>query len=73
MTEVQDDSKLTAFEIKQRRLRTCFVGNIPLDVTGKQIKLHFTNAGFKVEKVWFRSIATHMDSKIPTIKAKVIV
>lgn len=32
----------------------------------------FTAKGFSVDKIWFRSIATVMESKIPTIKAKVI-
>jgi RNA recognition motif-containing protein len=34
-----------------------FVGNLSLECTAKQLKKHFKTIG-KVEKVWFRSIAT---------------
>lgn len=68
-----DESQLTAFQLKERRLRTCFVGNLSLDTTGKQIKALFNGIGCKVEKAWFRSICVNMDSKIPTKKAKVII
>ena len=74
MTTTQpDEATLTAFQLTERKKRTCFVGNLPLDTTPKQLKALFTSTGCKVDKVWFRSIATSMDSKIPTIKAKVIV
>ena len=48
---------LSAFQIKERRQRTCFVGNVPLDASTKQLKSHFSKVG-KVETVWFRSIPT---------------
>jgi hypothetical protein len=32
----------------------------------------FIKEGFKVEKVWFRSICVILESKIPNIRAKVI-
>ena len=65
-----DESNLTAFQLKDRKLRTCFVGNIPLDVSSKQLKKLFGEYG-KIEKVWFRSVATVLDSKIP-LKGKII-
>lgn len=32
----------------------------------------FVREGFKVEKVWFRSICVVLESKIPNVRAKVI-
>jgi len=55
--EDQSEKGLSAFQIKERKQRTLFVGNIPLDATLKQIKKLFKVHG-KVQKVWFRSIAT---------------
>jgi RNA recognition motif-containing protein len=59
--ELQDDASdqegLSAFQIKERKQRTLFVGNVPLDANLKQIKKLFKVHG-KVEKVWFRSVAT---------------
>ena len=43
---------------------------MPLTTTGKQLRQLFSKYG-KVEKVWFRSVATILDSKLP-IKAKII-
>lgn len=44
-------------DIFERRKRTCFVGNIPLDCSQKYLKMQFSQHG-KIKKVWFRSIAT---------------
>lgn len=52
-----DESKLTAFQLEERRKRTCFVGNLPMEISAKNLKSVFTQSGFKVEKLWFRSIA----------------
>ena len=30
-----EDGNLSAFQIKERKQRTCFVGNLPLEMTGK--------------------------------------
>lgn len=57
-------------EVAERRKRTCFVGNLPLDCSVKHIKIKFQAFG-KVEKVWFRSVATQMNSKVP-LKGKII-
>lgn len=57
-------------EVAERRKRTCFVGNLPLDCSTKHIKIKFQAFG-KVEKVWFRSVATQMNSKVP-LKGKII-
>ena len=65
-----DEGVLTAFQLKERRQRTCFVGNVPLDLGPKQLKKLFAEYG-KIEKIWFRSVATILDSKMP-LKAKVI-
>jgi hypothetical protein len=46
------------------------VGNVPLKASLKQVKKLFKQHG-KVEKVWFRSIATISDSKRPE-RAKII-
>jgi len=61
---------LTAFQIKERKQRTCFVGNVPLDMSTKQLKSMFAESG-KVEAVWCRSVPTQLDSKIP-LRAKII-
>jgi len=36
------------------------------------LKSLFTSAGVNVEKIWFRSIAVAMESKLPNIKAKIL-
>lgn len=59
----EDEKNLSAFQIKERKERTLFVGNLSLDCTQKQLKKHFkVNVG-AVEKVWLRSIATSQDTK----------
>ena len=47
-----------------------FVGNINLNATSKQLKTHFKDCG-KIDKIWFRSIATQQDTKMPE-RAKII-
>ena len=69
-TWVPDESNMTAFQLKDRKQKTCFVGNLPLYTTAKQLRQLFGKHG-KVDKVWFRSVATIMDSKLPQ-KAKII-
>ena len=53
---------LTAFQIKDRKERTVFVGNLPIDATQKQLKRVFKECG-DIEKIWFRSICTEPESK----------
>ena len=60
----KEEAALTAFQLKERRERTVFVGNVPLDTSRKQIEKLFGKHG-TIEKVWFRSIALAHDSKIP--------
>lgn len=69
-TMEQDEANLSAYQIKERKERTLFVGNIALAATSKQLKKHFKSCG-KIEKVWFRSIATQQDTKMPE-RAKII-
>ncbi len=60
----QEEAQLSAFQLKERRERTVFVGNVPLDTTRKQLEKLFGKHGH-VEKVWFRSIALDHESKAP--------
>ena len=53
----QPKQELTAFELKERRERTVFVGNVPLEATHDQIKRAFKECE-GLEKVWFRSLPT---------------
>lgn len=62
---------LSAFQLKERRERTIFVGNISLDCSLKQLKKQFKTLAGPVEKVWFRSIATTQDTKQPE-RAKIL-
>lgn len=66
----KEEAQLSAFQLKERRERTVFVGNVPLDTTRKYLDKLFGKHG-KVEKVWFRSIALDHLSKVPQ-KAKII-
>ena len=66
----KEEANLSAFYLKERRERTVFVGNVPLDTTRKYLDKLFGKHG-KVEKVWFRSIALDHQSKVP-LKAKII-
>lgn len=67
----EDEKNLSAFQIKERKERTVFVGNLALECTQKQLKKHFNLSAGPVEKVWFRSIATTQDTKKPE-RAKII-
>ena len=58
MENPEDEKHLSAFQLKERKERTVFVGNINLDCTLKQLKKYFKSNAGPVEKVWFRSIAT---------------
>ena len=69
-SDQQTEAPLTAFQLRERKERTCFVGNLPLEITSKKLKTIFKEAG-QIEKIWFRSIATAMDSKAP-LKAKIL-
>jgi nucleolar protein 12 len=66
---------LTAFQIKERKERTVFVGNVPLDSKPEHIKALFTKElGDCVETVWFRSLPTTSEEdtmKVPH-RAKII-
>ena len=66
----KEEAKMSAFQLKERKERTVFVGNVPLDTTRKYLEKLFGKHG-KVEKVWFRSLALDFDSKVPQ-KAKII-
>lgn len=66
----KEEAELSAFQLKERRERTVFVGNVPLVSTRKQLEKLFSKHG-QVEKIWFRSIALSVDSKVPQ-KAKII-
>jgi nucleolar protein 12 len=55
--EEPDESMLSAVQIRERKKRTCFVGNLPLDFTAKQMKKLFREFG-KIQKIWFRSVPT---------------
>ena len=50
--------------------RTCFVGNLPLNFTKKQLKALFKEFG-TIEKIWLRSIPLADNPKVP-MKAKII-
>jgi RNA recognition motif-containing protein len=71
-TVVPDESNLTAFQIEERKKRTCFIGNLPMAISSKQVKQLFKSVECHVEKVWFRSICLELESKLPTIKAKIL-
>ena len=49
------NENLSAFQLEERKKRTIFVGNIPIDLPAKKVWHVFKNCG-KVEKIWFRSI-----------------
>lgn len=70
-TMEQEEANLSAFQIRERKARTVFVGNLALECTQKQLKKHFTLKCGAVEKVWIRSVATNQDGKKPE-RAKII-
>ena len=63
-TQAPDEENLTAFEVKERKRRTVFVGNVPVDSKPKDISKLFKEYG-PIEKIWFRSVATTMETKKP--------
>ena len=69
--EKVDEKNLSAFQIKERRQRTVFVGNVPLDAGTKQLAKLFKGVG-KVEKVWFRSICVDQENSKAPNRAKII-
>lgn len=64
------DENLSAFQLRERKERTVFVGNLPLTTTRHEIEKLFRKYG-PIEKVWFRSLALDHMSKLPQ-KAKII-
>lgn len=61
---------LTAFQIRDRKAKTVFVGNVPVPASAKQLQKIFRACG-KIEKIWFRSICISDESKRPQ-RAKII-
>ena len=64
---------LSAVQIAERKKRTVFVGNIPVDLPPKKLWYVFKNCG-KIEKIWFRSIApsTMITDRRNVVKGKMI-
>lgn len=44
-SDQQTEAPLTAFQLRERKERTCFVGNLPLEITSKKLKTIFKEAG----------------------------
>lgn len=65
-----DKANLSAFQLKERKTRTVFVGNVPMEATAKKLQKVFRACG-KIEKIWFRSICIDDESKKPQ-RAKII-
>ena len=68
--EGQNEAELSAVQMKERKKRTVFVGNVPMTTTAKQLQKLFRACG-KIEKIWFRSICVAEESK-KSKKAKII-
>lgn len=66
----QSKEEITAFQLKERKKRTVFVGNAPVNASAKQLQKLFRACG-KIEKIWFRSICITEESKKPQ-RAKII-
>ena len=49
-----DEGNMSAFQIKERKLRTSFVGNVPIQTTAKNLRSKFEKFG-TVEKIWFKA------------------
>ena len=62
--------ELSDSELKERRKRTIFVGNVAMETTAKRLQKVFRDCG-KIEKIWFRSFCVTEDSKKPQ-RAKII-
>jgi len=56
LEKLPGNENLSAFQIADRKKRTVFVGNIPVEMTPKKLWRIFKACG-KIEKIWFRSIA----------------
>jgi nucleolar protein 12 len=67
---LEEEINMSAFQLKERRARTLFVGNVPLDTGAEELKKLFKEHG-KVEKIWFRSHALDPNEKQPA-KARII-
>lgn len=67
----EDEADMSAFQIKDRKERTVFVGNVTLSTTQKQLKKHFKEACGPVEKVWIRSVCVNVEGKMSE-RAKII-
>ena len=61
---------MSAFQLKERKERTIFVGNLPLETSKKELKKRFKDCG-EIENIWFRSIPVDNNSKLP-LRAKII-
>ena len=68
--EGKSAAELSAEQLKERKARTLFVGNVPMSTTAKQLQKLFRACG-KIEKIWFRSICVAEESK-KSKKAKII-
>jgi len=68
--EVVDAAELTALQIKERKSRTVFVGNLSMNITAKKLQKLFRACG-KIDKIWFRSICVTEESK-KSKRAKII-
>ena len=64
------DPKASALQIKDRKARTIFVGNVSLEANRKKVEKYFSKFG-KVEKVWERSVPVGEEGK-RGVKGKVI-
>jgi RNA recognition motif-containing protein len=73
ISDLPGNENLSAFQIAERKKRTIFVGNIPLDLPAKKLWHIFKNWG-KVEKIWFRSIppSTMITDRRNVVKGKMI-
>ena len=49
-----DEGNMSAFQIKERKLRTSFVGNVPIQTTAQDLRNKFEKFG-TVEKIWFKA------------------
>ena len=64
LKEKESKPELTAFQLKERKKRTIFVGNVPVNSSAKSLQKLFRECG-KIEKIWFRSVCVAEDSKQP--------
>lgn len=64
------DPKASALQIKDRKSKTIFVGNVSLEASRKKVEKYFSKFG-KVEKVWERSVPVEEEGK-RGVKGKII-